>query len=291
PLYQQLEEQVYAMYGQPVVITKNSTLGHMGVIPSIVKDQDAIILDHEVHGSVQNAAKILKTRRIPIAVIRHSDLNMLEDKLKQFSRTRQKVWYMADGIYSMYGDYAPISDLEVLVKQYPCLQLYFDDVHGMSWTGRNGTGFVMNALERFTDSVVLFTTLSKSFGASGGVLVCPNKNLQQYVKTFGGPLTFSAQLEPASVAAAIASANIHLSDEIYSLQEDLRQRITYFNELVAKTDLPIVDANASPVFYIGTGMPETGYNFVNRLLKEGYYTSLGLFPAVPIKNTGVRITI
>src|SRR5690606_26501941 len=201
------------------------------------------------------------------------------------------VWYMADGIYSMYGDYAPISDLEVLVKQYPCLQLYFDDVRGMSWTGRNGTGFVMNALERFTDSVVLFTTLSKSFGASGGVLVCPNKNLQQYVKTFGGPLTFSAQLEPASVAAAIASANIHLSDEIYSLQEDLRQRITYFNELVAKTDLPIVDANASPVFYIGTGMPETGYNFVNRLLKEGYYTNLGLFPAVPIKNTGVRITI
>src|SRR5690606_23761777 len=114
PLYQQLEEQVYAMYGQPVVITKNSTLGHMGVIPSIVKDQDAIILDHQVHWSVQNAAKILKTRSIPIALIRHSDLNMLEDKLKQFSRTRQKVWYMADGIYSMYGDYAPISDLEVL---------------------------------------------------------------------------------------------------------------------------------------------------------------------------------
>src|SRR5690606_1880195 len=80
PLYQQLEEQVYAMYGQPVVITKNSTLGHMGVIPSIVKDQDAIILDHQVHWSVQNAAKILKTRSIPIALIRHSDLNMLEDK-------------------------------------------------------------------------------------------------------------------------------------------------------------------------------------------------------------------
>src|SRR5690606_35693935 len=28
-----------------------------------------------------------------------------------------------------------------------------------------------------------------------------------------------------------------------------------------------------------------------RLMKEGYYTNLGLFPAVPVKNTGVRITI
>lgn len=38
-------------------------------------------------------------------------------------------------------------------------------------------------------------------------------------------------------------------------------------------------------------MPKTGYNFVNRLMKEGFYVNLGIFPAVPVKNTGVRITI
>ncbi len=291
PLYRQLEERVTEMYNCPVIITKNSTLGHLGVIPSAVKDQDAIILDHQVHWSVQSAAKVLKNRSVPIDMIRHNNMNMLEDKIKSLSRTRKKIWYMADGIYSMYGDFAPIQDLKALSLKYPQLHLYYDDVHGMSWVGKNGTGYVLSELKELSDNILLFGTLSKTFGASGAVLACSNKKMYKEIKTFGGPLTFSAQLEPASVAAATASAEIHLTDEIYELQKELREHIGYFNELLEQTDLPLVDKNTSPVFYIGTGMPKTGYNFVNRLMKEGFYVNLGIFPAVPVKNTGVRITI
>jgi len=291
PLYRQLEEKVTEMYQNPIVITKNSTLGHLGVIPSAVKDQDAIILDHQVHWSVQSAAKVLKARSVPVDMVRHNDLNMLEDKIKTLSNGRKRIWYMADGIYSMYGDFAPIKDLKTLSLKYPQLYLYFDDVHGMSWIGKNGTGYVMSELNELSENMLLFGTLSKTFGASGSVLVCPNKKMYQEIKTFGGPLTFSAQLEPASVAAATASAKIHLTPEIYVLQNDLKERVQYFNGLLEQTDLPLIDKNMSPVFFIGTGMPKTGYNFVNRLMNEGFYVNLGLFPAVPVKNTGVRITI
>lgn len=57
------------------------------------------------------------------------------------------------------------------------------------------------------------------------------------------------------------------------------------------TDLPLIAHNDSPVFFIGAGSPKTGYNLVNRLLKDGLYVNLGIFPAVPIKNTGLRITL
>ncbi|WP_299546965.1 aminotransferase class I/II-fold pyridoxal phosphate-dependent enzyme [Seonamhaeicola sp.] len=291
PLYSQLEEKVTLMFETPIIITKNSTLGHLGVIPSAVKDQDAIILDHQVHWSVQSAAKVLKNRSVPIDMIRHNNLNMLEDKIKSHSDKRKKIWYMADGIYSMYGDYAPIQDLKSLCLKYPQLHLYIDDVHGMSWIGKNGTGYALSELGELPENVLVFGTLSKTFGASGAVLACSNKKMYHEIKTFGGPLTFSAQLEPASVAAATASAEIHLSPEIYELQNDLKERTKYFNGLLEQTDLPLIDKNNSPVFYIGTGMPKTGYNFVNRLMKEGYYVNLGIFPAVPVKNTGVRITI
>lgn len=291
PLYASLEQKVGEMYGHPIIITKNSTLGHIGVIPSAVQDQDAIILDHQVHWSVQSAAKILKNRSVPIDMIRHNDLNMLEDKIKRYANKRKKIWYMADGIYSMYGDFAPIADLMTLSQKYPQLNFYFDDVHGMSWIGKNGTGYVLSELKELSENVLLFGTLSKTFGASGAVLVCSNKKMYNRIKTFGGPLTFSAQLEPASIGAAIASAEIHLSPEIYTLQAELRERIAYFNELLQQTELPLIDQNISPVFYIGTGMPKTGYNFVNRLMNEGFYVNLGIFPAVPVKNTGVRITI
>lgn len=291
PLYHELEERVTEMYNNPIIITKNSTLGHLGVIPSVVDDGDAIVLDHQVHWTVQTAANVLKTRSVPVEMIRHNHLNMLEDKIKKLSSKYKRIWYMADGVYSMYGDVAPIADLMQLCNKYPQLHLYIDDVHGMSWAGKNGTGYALSKLKELPENVLLFGTLSKTFGASGAVAVCSHKKRYHKVKTFGGPLTFSAQLEPASVAAAIASAKIHLSSEIYILQDELLQRITLFNTLLAQTDLPLVERNNSPVFFVGTGMPVTGYNLANRLMKEGFYVNLGIFPGVPVKNTGIRITI
>jgi hypothetical protein len=42
---------------------------------------------------------------------------------------------------------------------------------------------------------------------------------------------------------------------------------------------------------LGMGTPVTAYNFVHRLFKEGFFLNLGIYPAVPIKNTGIRITL
>src|SRR6202008_2690947 len=35
----------------------------------------------------------------------------------------------------------------------------------------------------------------------------------------------------------------------------------------------------------------TGYNMVKKLLKEGFYTNIGIFPGVPVKCTGLRLAI
>ena len=291
PLYEELEEKLELLFGNPVIITKNSTLGHLAVIPTVVRDRDAVLLDHQVHWSVQNAAQQLKLRGIPVQLVRHNNLEMLESLIQKLSSKADHIWYMADGVYSMYGDYAPVKELLALSKKYPQLHLYFDDVHGMSWRGKNGMGYVMSQLDFLPEHVLVFGTLSKTFGASGSALVCSNKHFYERIKNFGGPLTFSAQLEPSAVAAAIASADIHLSQEIYDLQNALKKRIDYFNQRLAKTNLPLIARNSSPVFYIGTGLPATGYFIVNKLMAAGIYVNLGLFPAVPVKNTGLRITL
>ncbi|HEY8402387.1 MAG TPA: aminotransferase class I/II-fold pyridoxal phosphate-dependent enzyme, partial [Cytophagaceae bacterium] len=290
-IYKDLEEALTEMYGTPVLVAKNSTLSHIGVIPSVVRDEDAVILDHQVHWSVQNACQLLKPRGISVDLLRHNSLDMLEEKIKNLGQKYEKVWYMIDGVYSMYGDFAPLDEIIQLMDKYPQLYLYVDDVHGMSWAGKNGTGWVMSQIKTTHPKILLTGTLSKSFGASGSILVCPNEEIHRKIKTFGGPLTFSAQLEPPSVAAALASAKIHLSDEIYQYQKELRESIDYCNKLISETELPLVVSNYSPVFFIGTGLPAVGYNFVERLMKEGFYVNLGVFPAVPVRNTGVRFTI
>ena len=205
PLYSELESKIEQMYGIPPIITKNSTLGHLAIIPTLIRDEDAVIMDHQVHWSVQNACQLLKLRGIPVEMIRHSNLDMLEDKIKQLTSKCNKIWYMADGVYSMFGDYAPIPKLLALTQKYAQLNLYFDDVHGMSWKGKNGTGFIFDAIKELPENCIVVSTLSKTFGASGATLFCKNQKLRDKIKNFGGPLTFSAQLEPASVAAAIAA--------------------------------------------------------------------------------------
>ena len=291
PLYAELEAKIEIMYGIPPIITKNSTLGHMAVIPTAVRDEDGVILDHQVHWSVQNACQVLKLRGIPVEMIRHSNMEMLEYKIKQLSSKCKKIWYMADGVYSMFGDYAPITELMELSKKYPQLHLYFDDVHGMSWMGKNGTGYVLSVLREIPKNVMIMATLSKTFGASGAILICPDEKLREKIKNFGGPLTFSAQLEPASVAAAIASVDIHLSPEINILQKELADKINYFNELLSKTNLPIIIQNSSPVFFLGTALPLTTYKLVQYLFQEGFFVNPAIYPAVPVKNTGIRITL
>ncbi|RRJ90765.1 aminotransferase class I/II-fold pyridoxal phosphate-dependent enzyme [Flavobacterium macacae] len=291
PLYSELEHKVESMYGIPPIVTKNSTLGHLSAIPTMVRDEDAVIMDHQVHWSVQNACLLLKIRKIPVEIIRHNNMQMLEERIREHSGRCSKIWYMADGVYSMFGDYAPISDLLALCARYPQLHLYFDDVHGMSWRGKNGTGYVVDTIGPLPENVVVVGTLSKSFGASGAVLMTPDRALRERIRNFGGPLTFSAQLEPSSVGAAIASATIHLSEEIAVLQHDLAEKIRLFNALLSRSSLPMIARNDSPVFFLGTAKPATAYNLVQRLLREGFFVNPALYPAVPVKNTGVRMTV
>ncbi|OHT43654.1 bifunctional aminotransferase class I/II-fold pyridoxal phosphate-dependent enzyme/GNAT family N-acetyltransferase [Flavobacterium tructae] len=291
PLYAELESRIEQMYSIPPVITKNSTLGHMAIIPTLIRDEDAVIMDHQAHWSVQNACQVLKLRGIRVEMIRHNNLEMLEDKIRMLSGKSGKIWYMADGVYSMYGDYAPVQELLNLACKYPQLRLYFDDVHGMSWKGKNGTGFIFDAIGKLEENIVVVSTLSKTFGASGATFFCSDAKLREKIKTFGGPLTFSAQLEPASVAAAIASCIIHLSAEINEHQAELAKKIMHFGSLLSKSSLPLVSENDSPVFFLGMGTPATAFNFTKRLFAEGFYLNLGIYPAVPIKNTGIRITI
>lgn len=291
PLYAELEHLLKQMFDQEVIICKNSTLAHMGGIPQLVDHNEVVILDHQVHWSVQQACSLLKNKGCVVELMRHNNIEQLEKLIIKYRNKKKKIWYMADGIYSMFGDHAPIDDLKNLVKKYPELHLYFDDVHGMSWIGKNGTGFIKKHWKDLPKNITIVTTLSKTFGASGAIVICGDTQKCSEIKNYGGPLTFSAQLEPASVAAAIASAKIHLSPEIFTLQNKLIQKIELANRLFTNCDLPIISSAQSPVFYLGTALPQTAFNLINRLHNEGFFVNPGIYPAVPMRNAGLRITV
>lgn len=275
---------------KPVIVYTSTTLAHIGALPIVVGHNDAIILDQQSHISIQNAAQLMAQKGVPVEIVRHSNMEMLEYKLKSYYDKCEKIWYMIDGVYSMYGDIAPIEDINVLMQKYPKLHLYVDDAHGMSWHGKNGCGRIFEACE-LNEKTIYVSTLAKGFGTMGGLVVFPNDDWYKKVIIHGGPLAYSHPIPPPMMGASIASAEIHLSSEIVQLQNSLKDKLNYTKELIEATNLPLVSNPETPIFFVGTGQPTVGYNLNSRVLNDGFYVTIGIFPGVPIKNTGLRFTI
>ena len=140
--------------------------------------------------------------------------------------------------------------------------------------------------------MVLATSLNKAFAAGGGgVFVFPDEALCKKVMNCGGPLIFSGPIANATIGAGIASAKIHLSDEIYSLQNKLKEKLHYTHDLLLKYNLPVVSNADAPINFVGCGLTKVGINLVRRMINDGFYVNLAMFPAVPDICTGVRFTV
>jgi 7-keto-8-aminopelargonate synthetase-like enzyme len=252
-LYTEWENLITKLFNAPVILPPTTTLGHHAVIPVVVEDGDVIILDQQVHASVQDAALKMQLKGVKVIVVRHNHLDELEAKIVEFAPHCNKIWYMADGIYSMYGDYAPIEELVKLLNLYKQFHIYMDDSHGMSIMGKNGAGYVMSKVG-IQEKMIIACSFAKAFGGGGAAIIFPNADLARKVKNCGGPMIFSGPHQIPVIAAGIASAKIHLSDEIYQFQSTLKEKLNYCHMLLRKYNLPVVSNPDTPIFFIGLGL-------------------------------------
>ena len=289
-LYGDLEGALRSLFGRPVLVTPTTTLGHLAALPALVGDRDAVILDHQVHSSVQMAAQQLKARGVQLSLVRHNDMKALERAIKTLSGPHDQVWYLADGIYSMHGDSAPLETLWTLLERHPRLRLYVDDAHGMSWAGPRGMGHVLGGLGHHPRMIVA-VSLNKAFAAAGGCLVFPDEATADWVKSCGGTVIFSGPIQPPMLGAALASAHLHLSGEVHAHQAQLSHRVTYMRYCLDEAGLPQMAHNDAPLFFVPVGLPRTVYAVIERVMASGFYVNPGVFPALPMRRGGVRLAV
>ncbi len=289
-LYTEAEALISRIFDAHVVITPTTTLGHFSALPALVHKEDAIILDIQVHSSVQMAAALVKGNGTHVEVARHNDMKRLERRVSKLAERHRQVWYMADGVYSMFGDLAPNTEVVELLNRYPTMRYYVDDAHGMSWCGPRGSGTVLAEVD-LHPRMVLSTGLAKGFGTGGGVIVLPDEAQRQRVQRFGPTMIFSGPLQPPILGAVIESAKIHLSPEIEALQDDLAERMNLCNTLFEQTSVPIISSPTTPVGFIGTGPTEVCRDLCARLLDEGFFTNPAQYPATPIRRSGGRFLL
>lgn len=291
-LYGVLEHKLSLIFEKPVIVAPTTSLGHISWIPNVVQKNDAVILDHQVHRSVQNATMIAKANGTHVELVRHNRMDLLEQRIVELSKKYRKIWYMADGVYSMFGDTAPMTDLYAFLNQYEQFHLYVDDAHGMSWAGKHGSGYTLSQVPYFHDKMCLITSINKGFGANGSAMVFTDELQKSMIKNAGSTLIFSGPVSPVMLTAGIASADIHLSDEIYERQARLITLINHFNQKAIELDLPLVRQDLTPICYLAVGAnPLHCVQIAHGLQTDGFFVNVSSFPTVPLKNSGMRITL
>lgn len=292
PLYREVERDLADLFGRPVIVTPSTSMGHIATMPALMGSRDVLILDHQVHHSVQTAAKLAQANGTQVELVPHNDLATLERRLAGYRTSHRRVWYAADGLYSMYADFFPAAELDELVGRHENLWLYVDDAHAASWTGRRGRGYALERLAPATlERTVVALSLNKSFAAAGGAIAFPDEESRRFVATVGGPLIFSGPVQPPMLGAILTSARLHRLPEIAERQELVLSRIRLFNRLAAEARLPLVSESEAPIRYVGAGVASVAYRLTERLRKGGFFVNTATFPAVPAKRCGARLTI
>jgi 7-keto-8-aminopelargonate synthetase-like enzyme len=290
PPYAELERLLLAMFGAPLVVAQTTTLAHFAALPILIGREDAVVCDQLVHNSVQSVMPTLAAAGTAVRFVRHNRIDRLDAVVRALAERHRRVWYLADGIYSMHGDPAPLAGVHELMSRHERMFLYVDDAHGVSWSGRHGRGTVVGE-GGLPPRTVMVASLAKAFSAGGAVIVTPDAETARLIRACGSTLIFSGPLQPALLGAAIASARVHLSDEIDARQRALMERIRLFNDLAAARHIPVGSPAATPIRFVLTGNNDATYTVAASLMRDGFYVNTAVFPAVSRGAGGLRVAL
>ncbi len=288
-LYSELEDRLEAMFGSAVIVPTTTTLAHLSCLPLVVRPGSVVLIDSQAHSTVHLATQVLQSEGIEVRALPHNDVAALEAAVEAACAQFEQVWYLADGVYSMYGDTAPVEDIERLLDIHPNLWAYIDDAHGVGWAGQHGRGVVLSRME-LHERMIVAASLAKGLGAGGAVLVFPNRALASRVQIAAGPMTFSGPLHPAELGAAVAAVDIMLSDEQITMANRLDEQIEFVGRLGRELGLPFGSFDRTPIWFARMGKHDDTVEVATRMISDGFYLNPASFPVVPLGHSGLRFT-
>ncbi|MCD9586802.1 aminotransferase class I/II-fold pyridoxal phosphate-dependent enzyme, partial [Streptomyces sp. 8ZJF_21] len=123
-------------------------------------------------------------------IFRHNDPAHLEELIAAADPDAPKL-IVAESVYSMNGDIAPLAELSDIAKRHGAMT-YLDEVHAVGMYGPQGAGIA--AREGIADDfTVIMGTLAKGFGTTGGYIAGPAEIIEA-VRMFSRSFIFTTAL-------------------------------------------------------------------------------------------------
>lgn len=262
----------------------------MGILSPLISKDTIVISDALNHNSIINAIRLSRPKDKKI--YGHNNMDELESAIKESLGNCQRAIIVTDGIFSMRGDHASLSEIADLAEKYDPefeegILTIVDDSHGVGAIGETGRGVTEFTHEDRID--ILVSTMGKALGINGGYLVSDAKVIE-YLRETAPFYIYSNPITVSEASAALKALEILDSDIGRKLLKYLRETTTYFRKGLVDLGYEVIKGE-HPVVPLMVRDTKKTISLV-KYLKDNGILSTGLYyPVVPKGDEEIRFQI
>lgn len=277
--HQQLEATICEWLNkESCLLFTSGFAANQGLLQALAQPDTQFILDKLSHASlIDGAFNSTDTSRRFL----HNNVAQLERLLKQSKASNTLI--ISEGVFSMDGDQAPITELSSLAQKYNAW-LYLDDAHSLGIIGKQGQGSVSYQTVKPID--IVMATFGKAVATSGAFVACSN-DVKEYLLNYCRHYIYTTAISPAIAVAT------NTSIRLIQQEQWRRDKIQTLSELFISLLNCHVDVlpTQSSIHALVIGDEKKTLDVAKKMKEQGYWLTAIRPPTVKPNSSRLRVTI
>ncbi len=272
------------------MIFSSAYVAVMSVLYALTTKDTIVISDALNHNCIINGLRLSQPKDKKI--YNHNNTAGLKSAVQGSIGNCKRVLIITDGIFSMRGDNALLSEIADIAGQYnnefeEGIITIVDDSHGIGAIGETGRGTMEITKEKRID--ILIATLGKALGVNGGYLVSTAKVIA-YLREKAPFYIYSNPITVTEAKAAIKALEILDSNTGRQLLKDLKGMISYFRKSLVDIGYETIEGK-HPVVPLMIRDTRKTVQLVDYLKRKGILSTGIYYPIVPKGDEEIRFQI
>ncbi|MBA6338580.1 MULTISPECIES: 8-amino-7-oxononanoate synthase [unclassified Colwellia] len=274
--HQALEDEVCQWLNKPRCLLYSSGFAaNSGVLQALGKKDCQFFLDKLSHASLIDGALASEAS---VKRYLHNNHQQLEQYLAKSPVDNKLI--ISEGIFSMDGDRADVSQLIMIAQQQQAM-LYMDDAHSIGIIGHAGQGS-----SSFGQVDIVMATFGKALATSGAFIAC-DEDVYDYLVNFSRHYIYSTAISPAVAWATKTSIKLAQKeswrrDNIFELSALLSNKLD--------SQITIIPSSSS-IHAIVIGSEKRTLEICQHLKNRGIWLTAIRPPTVAKNSSRLRVTI
>jgi len=262
-LHEELDRRLAKFKNAPASLTfQTGFMANEGLIPQLAGRGDLFVSDELNHGSIIDGVRLSHADR---GIFKHKDtedLARVMDEAEKHDPPYRHIWILTDGVFSMDGDLAPLSEIAKIAKEHGA-GVYVDDAHAE------------------------MGTFSKAFGVIGGH-VTGVEGLRNFAYNKSRSWLLSGAVPPGVAAACVAAIDV-LETEPQHVQKVWKNRDHLLDAL---NDAGFDTGNSeTPIIPVMCGRSKTSKDLADYLWKKSIFVLPIFYPMVARDKARIRVQL